>query len=188
MSSRAGYVLVGGNSSRMGRDKALLPSHGRTLVEVVASALWTITGRASLVGGPRRVAFPEFGFVPDLYPREGPLGGILSALDDSKADWNLIVACDMPGLKVDFLRQLLDLAEASGADAIVPVGPAGQWEPLCAAYHRNARAGLQAAFDGGVRKIAVALQEVRMVAWQVPEELSCFQNVNTPEDWAAYDR
>jgi molybdopterin-guanine dinucleotide biosynthesis protein A len=172
----------------MGRNKALLPSHGRTLVEVVAGALWTITGRASLVGGSRRVAFPEFGFVPDLYPGQGPLGGIISALDDSKADWNLIVACDMPGLKVDFLRQLLDFAEHSRAEAIIPVGSSGQWEPLCSAYHRDARPGLQAAFDRGVRKIATALEEVRTVTWPVPEELSCFQNVNTPEEWAPYER
>jgi len=181
-------VLVGGDSSRMGRDKALLPAHGRTLVEVAADALWTITGHASLVGGSRRIPLARFGFVPDLYPREGPLGGILSALDHSQADWNLVVACDMPGLKVDFLRQLLDLAEHSDADAIIPAGPSGQWEPLCAAYHRRARTGLQAAFDRGVRKIAAALREVRMTGWQVPEELSCFQNVNTPEDWAPYER
>jgi molybdopterin-guanine dinucleotide biosynthesis protein A len=172
----------------MGRDKALLPSHGRTLAEAVAGLVSAAAGPAALVGGPRRITPVQFGFVPDLYPGEGPLGGILSALQDSTADWNLIAACDMPGLKVDFLRALLDLAEHSEGDAMVPIGPDSRLEPLCAAYHRRCYQPLAQAFARGVRKIAVALEEVRMVTWPVPEELSCFQNVNTPEDWAAYER
>jgi molybdenum cofactor guanylyltransferase len=171
----------------MGRDKALLPSHGRTRWRSWLRPCGR-TGRASLVGGSRRHAFPEFGFVPDLYPGEGPLGGILTALDDSKADWNLIVACDMPGLKVDFLRQLLDLAPSTAAaDAIIPVGPSGRLEPLCAAYHRDARRA-----SGGVRP---RRPQDRDGARRSPhgdlacsEELSCFQNVNTPEEWAPYER
>jgi len=172
----------------MGRDKALLPSHGKTLSEVVAGALWTVTGHAALVGGPPRIASVRFGFVPDLYPGEGPLGGIVSALQNSAADWNLIVACDMPGLRVDFLGALLDRAEQSQADAIVPAGPSGLPEPLCAAYHRRCYRPLAEAFSRGVRKITVALRDVRAVTWPVPEELACFQNVNTPEDWAPYER
>ena len=187
VSSRAGYVLVGGHSSRMGQDKALLPAQGRTLAEVVASAVSGAAGPTALVGGARRFGTAEFGFVPDLYPGEGPLGGILTALGDSTADWNLIVACDMPGLTVDFLRKLLDQAEHSEGDALVPVSPSGRWEPLCAAYHRNCRRGLDAAFARGIRKVAVALREVRGIPWPVPEA-SYFQNVNTPEEWAPYGR
>jgi molybdopterin-guanine dinucleotide biosynthesis protein A len=171
----------------MGRDKALLPVHGRTLAEVVAGVVSAAAGPTTLVGGSRRIAQPQFAFLPDLYPGEGPLGGILTALESSSADWNLIVACDMPGLKVDFLRGLLDGAEECGADALVPAGPNGRLEPLCAVYHRNSRRGLSTAFARGVRKIAVALEEVRTVTWKV-SEVSCFQNVNTPEEWAAYER
>lgn len=181
-------MLVGGASSRMGRNKALLPYHGSTLAQSVAEVVRAAAGSVALVGGSPGIAAAEIGFVPDLYPGEGPLGGILSALADSKADWNLIVACDMPGLRVDFLRRLLDRADLEASDAVVPVGPSGELEPLCTAYHRNSRRGLEAAFDRGVRKIALALAEIRTATWQVPEELSCFQNVNTPEDWAAYER
>jgi len=188
VSSRAGYVLVGGASSRMGRNKALLPYHGTTLAQSVAEVVRAAAGSAAMVGGLPRVASAGIGFVADLYPGEGPLGGILSALADSKADWNLVVACDMPGLRVDFLHRLLDRAESGASDAVIPAGPSGQWEPLCAAYHRNGRRGLEAAFRRGIRKLAVALAEIRAETWQVPEELSCFQNVNTPEDWAAYER
>ena len=187
VSSRAGYVLVGGNSSRMGRNKALLPFHGATLAQVVAAAVKSAAGTVELVGGPQPIAGNEFGVVRDLYPGEGPLGGILTALQHSRADWNLIVACDMPGLRVDFLSELLDAAGQRECDALVPIGPSGLLEPLCAVYHRNASQGLHSAFARGVRKIASALEEVRLVTWPV-SEISCFQNVNTPEDWAPYER
>ena len=172
----------------MGRNKALLPSHGRTLSEFVADALRTVTGQAAFVGGLPQIVPAQFGFVPDLHPGEGPLGGIVAALENSTADWNLIVACDMPGLKVDFLRSLLDKAEHSQADAIIPTGPSGLLEPLCAAYHRRCHRPLAEAFGRGTRKVTVALRDVTAITWQVPEELACFQNVNTPEEWAPYER
>ena len=171
----------------MGRNKALLPYHGTTLAQSVAEAVRSAAGTAALVGGQSCDAPSGIGFVPDLYPGEGPLGGILSALRSSTADWNLIVACDMPELRSALLRQLLDAADCCGADVLAPAGPSGRIEPLCAAYHRNALGGLESAFAGGVRKIAAALEEVRTVIWAVPE-LSCFQNVNTPEEWAPYER
>jgi molybdopterin-guanine dinucleotide biosynthesis protein A len=169
----------------MGRDKALLEYRGRTLVELVAGSVRAATGAAALVGGCVRL--PEFGFVPDLHPGEGPLGGILTALRDSTADWNLIVACDMPAIRPTFLVELLAAAERSAGDALVPAGPSGQLEPLCAVYHRRCYPPLAQAFGRGIRKVAVALNEVRGVVWPVAE-VSYFQNVNTPEDWALYGR
>jgi molybdopterin-guanine dinucleotide biosynthesis protein A len=166
----------------MGRNKALLPFHGSTLAQSVAEAVRAAAGTVSLVGN---ISFRHD--VPDLYPGEGPLGGILTGLQHSTADWNLIVACDMPLLSGEFLGQLLDAAECCDGDALVPIGPSGRLEPLCAVYHRRCLQGLQAAFERGVRKIATALEEVRTVTWPVAE-LSCFQNVNTPEDWAPYER
>lgn len=169
----------------MGRDKALLPFNGSTLAQSVAEAVRAAAGTVILVGKPACDGL--LSYVPDLYPGEGPLGGILSALEHSRADWNLIAACDMPRLSTGFLEQLLDAAESCGGDALVPAGPSGHWEPLCAVYHRSSLQGLYAAFARGIRKIAVALQEVRTVTWPV-SEVAYFQNVNTPEDWAPYER
>jgi molybdopterin-guanine dinucleotide biosynthesis protein A len=169
----------------MGRDKALLPFNGSTLVQSVAEAVRAAAGIVSLVGNPARDGL--LSYVPDLYPGEGPLGGIISALEHSRADWNLIVACDMPRISAGFLGQLLDAAESCEGDALVPAGPSGRLEPLCAVYNRRALRGLYAAFARGVRKIAAALQDVRTVTWPV-SEVAYFQNVNTPEDWAPYER
>jgi molybdopterin-guanine dinucleotide biosynthesis protein A len=170
----------------MGQDKGLLPFRGGTLVEAVARAVEAAAGPPALVGGGPHYGNLGYRILPDLHPGAGPLGGILSALQNSTADWNLIVACDMPGLTPEFLRKLMDTAEASGGDALVPASPRGP-EPLCAVYHRRARPPLHAAFERGVRQIAAALEEVRTVHFPVPE-LSPFQNVNTPEEWAPYAR
>ena len=149
----------------MGCDKALLPFRGGVLV-----------GHPQLY---QHLAYPA---IPDLYPGTGPLGAILTAFDHTSADWNLVAACDMPGLSADFLRLLIDDADG---DAVVPMGPSGRPEPLCAVYHRRSRPMLERALERGVHSVSAALEDLRATLVSVPE-LTPFQNVNTPQDWAGY--
>ena len=174
----AGFVLVGGRSTRMGRDKATLPYHGTTLAEWIARQVSEAAGSATLVGNV------DTG-IPDLYPGEGPLGGIITALEHSRAEWNLIVACDMPYAEAPFLRRLLHAARESGADALIPHGPSGLPEPLCAVYRRQALDTIRASFAAGTRKVTDGLAGLVVVTLEI-EEVAQFQNLNTPEDWAAH--
>jgi len=171
----------------MGRDKARLRYRGGALAEFVARTVAEAAGSAVLVGDP--ALYQEFGYpvVADGYPGEGPLGGIVTALRHTGAEWNLVVACDMPELSAEFLRRILDAAERSGAAALVPVGPSGRRQPLCAVWHRRALAGVEATFQAGERKVNVALTNLGAETLMV-EETAAFQNVNTPEDWAGYGR
>ena len=169
----------------MGRDKALLPYRGVALAESVARVVAAAAGRATLVGNPGLYQGLGYPAIPDLCPGEGPLGGILTALHHTSADWNLITACDMPELSAEILRRLLEAAEESGAGALVPAGPSGRPEPLCAVYHRRSRRALEAAFARGVRAVAAALEDLHAAVFSVPE-LAPFQNVNTPEDWSGH--
>ena len=171
----------------MGRDKAWLPYRGAVLAQAIAQEVRTAAGCAALVGSPASGVPGGFGLVPDLYPGEGPLGGILTALHNTSACWNLIVACDMPNVTAAFLGQLLDAAEAWDVDALLPAGPSRQLEPLCAVYHRRARQSLDAAFTGGQRKVVAALEGLPVAVFLVAEPAP-LQNVNTPADWAAYGR
>ena len=185
--SRAGYVLVGGRSSRMGQDKALLPFRGEPLAQVIANEVKAAAGHAAFVGTPCRPVPSGFSTVLDMYPGEGPLGGILTALRNTSSGWNLIVACDMPNVSATFLRDLLDAAECWDVDALLPAGPSHRLEPLCAVYHRRARQALYAAFANGQRKVTAALEGLR-VAVLLVREPAPLQNVNTPADWDAYAR
>lgn len=169
----------------MGRDKARLPFRGAFLAEAVARAVELAAGSVTLVGDPDRYRDLGFPVIPDLHPGAGPLGGILTALAASRAEWNLVAACDMPRLSREFLESLLDAAEHSGADALIPTGPTGLPEPLCAVYSRRCRTALDQAFARGVRKVTDALTDARVAPFQVSEAVY-FQNVNTPEDWAAH--
>jgi molybdenum cofactor guanylyltransferase len=171
----------------MGRDKALLPFRGGVLAQAIAKEVQAAAGHAAFVGSPARGVPSGFGMVPDKYPGEGPLGGILTALQNTSAHWNLIVACDMPNVSAAFLRQLLDAAEAWDVDALLPAGPSHQLEPLCAVYHRRARQALDAAFSSGQRKVIAALEGLPVAVLLVAEPAP-LQNVNTPADWATYAR
>jgi len=171
----------------MGSDKALLPFHGGPLGRSLAGLVEQAAGSVVLVGNPQLGPVVGFPAIPDLYPGEGPLGGILTALRHTGGDWNLLVACDMPGLSAEFLAGLVDAARRSEADGLLPVGPGGRPEPLCAVYHRRAKDPLERAFARGVRKIVAALDEPGMAVCRWPvTEAGVFQNVNTPEDWAPW--
>jgi molybdopterin-guanine dinucleotide biosynthesis protein A len=163
----------------MGRDKAQLPFRGGTLSAAIADAVRKAAGTAILVGNP------ALGGIPDRYPGEGPLGGILTALEHTSAEWNLIVACDLPELTAGFLRRLLDTAEDAGCDALLPHTSGGRPQPLCAVYRRSALQALEERFRTGTRKVTLALEGLAVHRLEVSEVLQ-FQNVNTPEDWADY--
>ena len=126
--------------------------------------------------------------IPDLFPGEGPLGGILTALAHTGADFNLVTACDMPELDADFLRLLLGEAETAGADALLPCGPDGRPEPL--ARCTTGGYGLRwKAFSPGecAKSRARWLPRTSAPAPFRVSEVFRFQNVNTPEEWDPYD-
>jgi molybdopterin-guanine dinucleotide biosynthesis protein A len=171
----------------MGQDKALLPFRGGVLAQAIAKEVKAAAGHAAFVGIPCTAPPAGFSTVLDMYPGEGPLGGILTALQNTSSYWNLVVACDLPNVSAPFLRELLDAAECWDVDALLPAGPSHRLEPLCAVYHRRTRQALHAAFSSGQRKITAALEGLRVAVLLVPETAP-LQNVNTPADWAAYAR
>jgi len=182
---RAGFVLVGGSSSRMGRDKALLPYGDATLVEHVAAQVAAAAGCVTLVGSLARGAQPGLPVIPDNLPGCGPLAGIQAALAASPAAWNLVVACDMPALTVDFLKGLLEAAESSDADALVPAWPSGWLEPLCAVYRRELAGPLADILRRGERQAVRALASLDVVRWPITQP-EYFENLNTSHDWARH--
>ena len=167
----------------MGADKALLPFGDSTLIEQIASRMQLVCPNVTLVGESRR----NLPAIPDLYPGEGPLGGIVTALQSSKAaTWNLVLACDLPSANSRFLNHIVEEAFGTAADCVVPTSQ-GREHPLCAAYHRRALEPLHRAFQAGERKLTHALRSLRVqhIAVPTPELLA---NANTPEDWQAFQQ
>ena len=183
--NRAGFVLAGGRSSRMGRNKALLPFRGRTLVQYVADQVRCAAGDVSLVGDHTIYSYLGYPVIEDTHPGYGPLSGIHAALHASSAEWNLVVACDMPEITADFLKSLLDRAEKTAADAVIPAGPTGDPEPLCAAYHRRSAATVTDAIERDIHKVMDGLAAIEIEIWSV-SEAKYFHNLNTPQEWLCY--
>jgi molybdenum cofactor guanylyltransferase len=182
---RAGFVLVGGSSSRMGRDKALLPYRGATLLDRVAGEVRAAAGSVALVGAAERYADLGYETISDRIPDRGPLGGVYTALAQTAAEWNLIVACDMPRLERVFLANLLDQADRHGPECLVPLSAEDKPEPLCAAWHRSALPKVQAALTGGVLRMSDALKLLDTHYWTTTAA-AWFANANTPQDWARH--
>jgi molybdopterin-guanine dinucleotide biosynthesis protein A len=172
----AGFVLTGGQSSRMGRDKALLPAGGQTLCEHIGDVVSQVASPVFLVGHPERYAHLKYPCLEDLHPGLGPLCGLETALTASAADWNVIVSCDIVNIQADWLRALL----AKARPCAVAQDPAGNIQPLCGVYHRECRAIVSKALSEGRLRAMDLLKELNAAAVPVSEMIL---NVNTPEQY-----
>ncbi len=184
----AAFILAGGESSRMGRNKAALELSGEPILLRTARLVESVAGPPTIVGNSN--GWDSFGLrsIADDWPGAGPLGGIATALRASSAPWNLVVACDLPYLTRSWLEFLAARALASQADAVIPMNARGA-EPLCAVYHKRCDAAVRAALERGVRKVTDGLKEVLVelidpFEWKAfDSEGLLFKNMNTPEDY-----
>lgn len=190
--TRAGFVLAGGKSSRMGADKAFLQIEGRTLLERMLAVMAVVCDRVMIVGDPAK--FSKYGpVVADVFPDCGPLGGIHAALANSTAELNVMVAVDMPFVSAELLAFLFAVAE--NTDAIVTVPRIGKGlQPLCAVYRREFIAVAEPALRAGRFKIDAAFAGLSTHLIEASELAArgfserCFVNVNTPEERVAAER
>ena len=120
MTTVAAFVIAGGQSSRMGRDKAFLTLGGSTLLERALAVARCVSPEVTIVG-PRE-KFAAYGSViEDVYGGQGPLAGIHAALSGSACELNLIIGVDTPFLDPKFVHYLVQQARTSGATVTVPV-------------------------------------------------------------------
>ncbi len=182
-------VLVGGQSRRMGENKALLRLEpgGPTVIETVVQKLRAVAGDIMLAGcDPEPYAFLGLPHIPDVEPGIGALGGVHSALTTMTTPHVLIVACDMPFLNADLLRYMA--AQPRDYDALVPVFDRPQ--PLHAIYAKMSLPLIERSIQAGDLRGTgwLAQANVRAIDRETmrrydPDLLSCF-NMNTPADVA----
>ena len=169
----------------MGRDKALLQFQGATLISHVARAVEEAAGSVVLVGNPERYSFLGYPVVRDKLPDRGPLGGIYTALKISTTDWNVVVACDMPGISAPVLTALLARAARSSGRCVTAAGNNGEAEPLCAVYHRDCLPVLASALRDKRFRMKDLVKELDAEAQVV--EPGTLANVNTPAEWKEFE-
>jgi molybdopterin-guanine dinucleotide biosynthesis protein A len=188
-------ILAGGQSRRMGTDKALLrlTPDGPTLIETVIGRLHEAGIPPSFVvtNRPGRYSWLDVPEVVDERDGVGPLGGILTALHNSPHPRILIVACDMPLLNPTLLRYMAHLPVARGA--LVPRycrDGREVIEPLHAIYSARCAGLLRARVEAGLLRVKDAIGALDPKFVEETElrlhdsHLSSFRNVNTPHEWA----
>ena len=180
-------LLAGGESRRMGQDKATLVFHGKSLWEIQLGLLRKLkpkeiflSARSDPVWRPADVHF-----VPDRAPSRGPLSGLAATLPRIRTDHLLALAIDMPLMTEDFLRSLSDVIKPS-CGVIPMIGDRA--EPLAAIYPKDADSDVIAALFGpdfslqSLAKKLIAAGKLRLVSVSKNEE-NYFRNLNKPGDF-----
>lgn len=180
-------IQAGGQSSRMGRDKALVPLADQPMIQHVLARLVGL-GDETLVttNNPDRFEFLDLPLVSDEDPGAGALPGLRTALRAARGDRVLIVACDMPFVNRLLLEYLITLS--TQADVVVPRWN-DRYQTMQSVYARkNCLAAVEDALAQGERRMISFYPQVK-VRIVSPEEIAeydprgrSFFNVNTPED------
>jgi molybdenum cofactor guanylyltransferase len=189
-----GIILAGGQSRRMGQDKALVTLAGRTLVSWTVARLTPQVSALAISRHDGQLAgvdphLPILADAGESY--DGPLAGLLAGLDwvaatEPQASHAVTVPVDAPFLPADFVAQLLALRDATGAAACVAAS-GGRRHPTAGLWPVAARHLLRDAMrDEGLRRIGSFLERLGAAEAQWPTEPGDpFLNLNTPEDLAA---
>jgi len=180
-----GLVLAGGLSTRMQRDKAALLYEGQDQLSRAVELLGRhvqpvfVSVRPTQVQDSVRSRWP---MIVDIVGSEGPLAGILSAqAAHPQAAW-LVIACDLPFLSDEVLRQLIARREPSAVATAYRSAHDGLPEPLCAIWEPQAAAALaRYQADGGrcPRKFLIR-QNAPLLE---PEDRRALDNINTPQEY-----
>lgn len=204
-------VLAGGQSSRMGRDKALLTVNGVPLVRLVcdiASALcnpvYIVTpwperyqnllpasyqfiqegqllseSKSDIISSSTKVTLPS---------SQGPLVGFAQGLAQVQTDWVLLLACDLPQLRVEVLQNWATELDSVGEEvSAVLTHHAKGWEPLCGFYRRSCLPAISEYINQGGRSFQrwLARHPVQLLP---PTDTQMLFNCNTPADFAALEK
>lgn len=204
----AGVVLAGGHSRRMGRTKALIQVDGVAMADRVLASLRSIGADPLFVygGDIDELSTLSAPVVPDEFPGEGPVGGVLGALthladtdrdttdsdiagDASSDDATFetvaggieaafVLPCDVAMIDRATLSPLLDaFVEHRGR---VVVARTDRMESMCAIWPIASRAEISLLFDAGERALHRVVQQLAHV--EVDVDPQGLVNINTPDD------
>ncbi len=179
-------IQAGGRSSRMGRDKALLPLGGKPLIEHVLQRVAGLGDEVLITTNqPDDYAFLGLRMVGDRQPGAGALDGLLTALEAARGDRVLLLACDMPFVSRPLLDHMVGID--SDAEVVIP-RRGGRLQPLHAIYAASCAAFVREALKAGEKRmisffpsVETSIVEQEILDQYDPKGLSFF-NVNTPDD------
>ena len=188
-------IQAGGQSARMGEDKALKLFLGRPLIQRVVERIAPIANEIIVTTNrPDDYAFLNLRLAADLRPGRGALGGLYTALASASGDIVAVVACDMPFASAPLIQAATRLLVEEEADVVIAKTAEG-YEPFHAVYRRaTCVPAIQSAIEADKWKVIAWFPSVK-VRELLPEEVKlidpsglAFSNVNSPEEFAEAER
>ena len=187
-SDLSAFILAGGQSTRMGTDKAFVTFEGRTLLSRMLEVARSLTPNVRIVG--KAAKYAEFApVIEDIFPGCGPLAGIHAALRATQTELNVILAVDVPFVSASLVEYLVSCARNSLAVTLPRA--AGGLQPLCAVYRREFAEAAEKALRVGHYKIDALFDRTNTQIIQEQELAAAgfspimFRNLNRPEDVGA---
>lgn len=199
-------IQAGGQSSRMGEDKALKPFLGKPLIQRVIDRLAPLADEVIVTTNrpedyaflntsiPSAVSVHRLRLVADLKPGRGALGGLYTAIASASQPFVAVVACDMPFASASLIESAHRLLVQEEADVVIAKTEEG-YEPFHAVYRRETcLPAIESSIEADQWKVIAWFPRVKVRAF-APEEVKvfdpsglCFWNLNTPEEFAEAER
>lgn len=182
-------LLAGGQSLRMGQDKATVTFRGKPLWQIQLNTLQNLRADEIFISARSAPSWcpPELQFVPDEPPSRGPLSGVAAALGHIATGHLLVLAIDMPLMTGEYLRSLCD--QIASERGVLPMID-GRAEPLAAIYPQNARIDFVAALSGtefslqSLTKNIIESGKLRPIP-VIKKDEELFRSFNRPGDFNA---
>lgn len=191
MFNLSAVILAGGESSRMGQDKGLMRLQGKTMVEHVADRF---AAANQLLINSDNDEYEKLGFDlisdihhPDVAKQAGPLMGIYSGLKLAKHDWVIFSPCDTPFIPQNYIEKMCQTASDQLVKACV-VFDGERQQNLHILLHNSHAEGLLMYLLSGRRKTYEWLDSIKAQQVYFTDSPAAFDNINTPEDFAAYSK
>ena len=181
----SGVILAGGESTRYGRNKALVDINGIPLIERVSRVMQSLFQQVILITNtPDEYSFLKLPMYEDLIKGLGPLGGLFTGLTRMPNDVGFFVGCDMPSLNKELIRHIVEIRDDS--DVVVP-RISGMMEPLHALYGKGCLPAIRKLIDSRKYQIIRVFSEVSVkyvdedLIRRFDPEIRCFYNINEPQ-------
>lgn len=181
-------ILAGGENSRMqGEDKAFLRIEGRPIVEILLETLKPLVNKIIVVtNSPEKYNKYKVTLVADEALGKGPLMGIYSGLKASSAEYNFVIACDMPFLNEALVSYMIE--KRDGYDALIPKID-DELHPLCGLYSKNCIPVIEEMLRQDRRDVRSIFSKLKVYFLErqelerIDRNLFSLANINTPEDF-----
>ncbi|MFZ1705915.1 MAG: molybdenum cofactor guanylyltransferase [Saprospiraceae bacterium] len=178
-----GVILIGGQSKRMGKPKALLSFNGKLLYQHLAQILQNSFDQVYLSHNVKQFVLTDskYAIIEDRLPSSGPISGIISCLEQLNKPL-FVLPCDMPFITTEIVLDILSRRNTENMCTVYFNETNGFYEPLLGVWEQKSLEILKDSFSDGVFSLQKILQKNK-VSKNIPLDISIFKNLNTPDDY-----